>query len=112
MSWTLIWDLGTGSIGNKTPYDRIAIEAPLLEARKIFNDKFPDVDLDASSCPCCGSDFSMYEGETLEDLTRYHRMQYKLSEEGFELISEIPFEEYIDRDDILVIYQTDILFAL
>jgi hypothetical protein len=69
--WTKFWDMHSGG-GQKAKWAMIYIEAPETEAKTIFYNRFGH-NPDRVSCTCCGSDYSISESESLEDLTGYHR---------------------------------------
>ncbi len=66
MGWTRITDMHTGG-GRKTHWDVIYIQASEEVARTVFEQRFEGVDLDASSCNCCGPDFSVSYWGTPDD---------------------------------------------
>lgn len=69
--WTRFMDMHSGG-GCKEPQQYIYIEAPEEEAKVIFFNKFGHSP-DRVSCTCCGSDYSVSDGESLEELTAYDR---------------------------------------
>lgn len=93
--WTEFSDRHSGGGGNMTQ-ERIYIEAEELEAKRVFFARF-DEDPDGVNCYCCGSNYSVYEHETLEEATDCDRDRRGLT-----------LSEFIARDDVAVIYSTDI----
>ena len=91
--WTRFYDMHSGG-GKNMQQDRIYIEAEELEAKRVFFARF-DEDPNGMNCSCCGPNYSIVESETLEDAAEYDRDGLTLS-------------EFIARDDVAVIYSTDI----
>lgn len=56
----------------KTDYKHIFVELPEVEALVWFEERFGQNPNDVA-CECCGSNFSISEGNALEQLTGYHR---------------------------------------
>ena len=69
--WTLFWDMHSGG-GSKEKWEHIYIEAPEEEAIKIFIARFGH-DPHNITCQCCGKDYAIYESDTLEEASDYHR---------------------------------------
>ncbi len=69
--WTKFWDMHSGG-RQKEQWARIYIEAPEQEARVIFYNRFGH-NPERVTCTCCGSDYSTEEGESLLQLSAYHR---------------------------------------
>jgi len=88
--WTHFWDMHSGG-GTKVirlddgsfidgdnyvkegqPINHIYIEAPEDEAKVIFYNRFGH-NPERVSCTCCGGDYSISEGESLAQLTGFHR---------------------------------------
>ena len=69
--WTLFWDMSSGG-RRKEKWSKIYIEAPDEEAIAIFYNRF-DHNPSRVTCTCCGEDYSIEEGESLEQLSGYHR---------------------------------------
>jgi hypothetical protein len=114
--WTKFWDMHSGGI-QKLKWDKIYIEAPEKEACVIFQNRF-DRNPFRVTCTCCGEDYSVQEGETLEQVTGYHRGCHydkkihkyietkdkaKYAYEEYQTV-----EEYKKNEDVLVIYAKDI----
>jgi hypothetical protein len=59
----------------KTEFAYIFIEADEDTAKAYFRERFK-IDPDASACNCCGPDFSIYSGETLEELQYNDRKKF------------------------------------
>lgn len=93
--WTHFRDMhtGEGRVGRKTNWDHIYIEAPQEEAIVIFENRFKRHP-QASSCRCCGPDYSVDEYPTLEEAIRY---------EPFAL------NEHLLRKDVLIISDEQII---
>lgn len=92
MTWTRFFDMHSGG-RPKTAYAQIYIEAPEKQARALFEEIF-DEDAYAVACTCCGENFSVIEGDSLESLSAYDRWD------------EQTVAEFIQRPDICVIYVT------
>ena len=71
MTWTRFMDMHSGG-GRKGPAEKIIIEAPEDEARVVFYNRF-GLSPDRVTCTCCGEDYSVTEGDTLEQITAYDR---------------------------------------
>jgi len=69
--WTKFWDMHSGG-SQKLDWAFIFIEAPLKEAEIIFQNRFGRKP-NRVTCTGCGSDYSIDEGDSLEQLTGYHR---------------------------------------
>jgi len=69
--WTHFWDMHSGG-DQKLQWAHIFIEADEKEATEFFQAAF-DRDPDNVTCHCCGGDYSVSSGESLEQLTGYHR---------------------------------------
>lgn len=72
MTWTRFWDMHSGGSTKEEPYNMIFIEAPEDEAKVIFYNRFGH-NPERVTCSCCGDDYSISEGESLKQLTGYHR---------------------------------------
>lgn len=72
MTWTTLWDMHSGGGTKEPPYEEFYIEAPVKEAKSIFYARFGHSP-DRVSCTCCGPDYSVYEHESLEQASGYHR---------------------------------------
>lgn len=71
MAWTLFWDMHSGG-DTKESWEKIYIEASEEEAKLIFYNRFGH-NPERVSCTCCGEDYSIYESETLEQASAFHR---------------------------------------
>jgi hypothetical protein len=69
--WTRFMDMNSGG-GQKEKWSIILIEAPENEARVIFYNRFGH-NPERVTCTCCGEDYSITEGDSLEQLTAYER---------------------------------------
>ena len=129
MVWTTFWDMHSGG-STKTDYDLIFIEAPMTEAIEIFEEKFNQYPHDVA-CQCCGENFSISSDKNLAQATGFHRRgEYQYHDKDGNIIPKdkawvmgrgtiaevcwegyvdvedtIPLEEYIKREDVLVIRQ-------
>lgn len=63
--WTEFFDMSGGGYRKIKDYGIIYIELPLKEAVEYFESIF-NVYAYGVTCDCCGEDFSISEGETLE----------------------------------------------
>jgi hypothetical protein len=70
--WTQFWDMHSGGGTKEPPYDRIYIEAPMEEAKRVFYNRFGH-NPERVSCTCCGEDYSIDENESFAQLTGFHR---------------------------------------
>jgi hypothetical protein len=71
MTWTTFMDMHSGGY-LKEKWCLIFIEAPQDDAVKIFNDIF-EHDPNDITCSCCCEDYAIYENDTLENASGYHR---------------------------------------
>ena len=69
--WTLFWDMHSGG-SSKEKWDKIYIEAPKIEARIIFYNRFGH-NPERTTCTCCGDDYSIDEDDSLEESSGFHR---------------------------------------
>lgn len=95
-TWTHFMDMHSGG-GCKTDYEHIYIQAPEEQAVKIFEEKFGR-DPHNVTCNCCGSDYSISEDSSLEEITRFQRGKSWLNNREFSL------EEYLNKSDVFVLY--------
>lgn len=72
MTWTQFWDMHSGGGLKQAPYAKIYIEASEEEAIKIFVNRFGHRPDDVA-CDCCGDNYSVSSGESLQEMTSYHR---------------------------------------
>ncbi len=113
--WTQFMDMHSGG-GLKEKYDYIYIEAPENEAEIIFYNRFGH-NPNRVSCTCCGNDYSITEGESLERVTAYER-GCRYDNEKRDYVEEpdarysyksyMTLEEYKNRASALFIYAKDI----
>ncbi len=102
--FVLFWDMLSGGGLKEDPYGNIYIEADSEEEAKIIFYNIFGHNPERVSCTCCGKDYAIYSGDTLEEVSEYHRKESLLSE-----IQEfIPMNEYVKQKDVLVIYAKDI----
>lgn len=73
--WTHFWDMCSGG-GRKLKWDHIFIEAPRDEAELIFQNRFGR-NPNRVTCTCCGPDYSIYDGEDLEEMTAFYRKKHR-----------------------------------
>lgn len=115
--WTQFWDMSTGGY-RKLKWKYIYIEAPWDEVKVIFYNKLGR-NPDKITCSCCGRDYSTHTGETLENVTGYHR-GCAWDDENEEYLEKqwteeetgrpyMPLDKYIKEEDVLVIRAVDIL---
>lgn len=71
MTWTHFWDMHSGG-DQKLTWAHVFIEAEQDRAIKLFMEAFGR-DPENETCNCCGEDYSISEGESLAQLTGYHR---------------------------------------
>ena len=83
---------------SKEKWEYIYIEAPEDEAKVIFYNRFGHSP-ERVTCTCCGDDYSIRDGETLAEVSKYKR------ERGAEIET---VEAYSTRESILVIPRKDI----
>lgn len=68
--WTHFFDMHSGGMVKLGGYDHVYIQLPEEKAIEFFYDKF-GLRPDNVTCDCCGRDYSVTEGPTLEELSRY-----------------------------------------
>ena len=73
--WTHFWDMHSGG-GLKEKQQHIFIEASEAKAKVIFYNRFGH-NPERVTCTCCGPDYAIDEGRSLEKLTLFHRSYYK-----------------------------------
>lgn len=71
MVWTRFMDMHSGG-EEKLPWAKIIVEMPEDEARDWFQREFGRAP-DHVTCGCCGEDYSVYEEETLAEITGHDR---------------------------------------
>lgn len=69
--YTQFWDMHSGG-DQKEDWSQIFIQAPEEEAIAVFYSRFKH-NPRRVTCTCCGQDYSVSEGDTLSQLTGYHR---------------------------------------
>jgi hypothetical protein len=95
--FVLFWDMHSGGGCKESPYEKIYIEAESEdEAKTIFYNRFGHSP-DRVTCTCCGEDYSVDGHDTLEEAADYHRN------------NRYSMEEYLAREDVLLIRAEDIL---
>lgn len=92
--WTLFWDMHSGGYLKQPPKHYIFIEAGKDEAERIFENLYSQSPHDIA-CDCCGENYAVYTGDTLEKITEYHRTKFVSSIETL--------EDFIKRKDVRVI---------
>lgn len=115
--WTQFHDMHSGG-SLKEKWHHIFIEAPIEEAKVIFYNRFGH-NPERVTCTCCGDDYSLSESDSLEQATGYergcgydkelNRYVERPSEHPVFKTKYIPLEEYVAREDILVIREIEIL---
>ncbi len=108
--WTRFHDVHSGG-GKKEKFARCYIEAPEEEAIVIFYNLFGHSP-ERVTCTCCGADYSISEGETLEEITAYERgCDWDTKKKGYveepsQRLSAFPFTTltmYRRRKDVMVV---------
>ena len=113
--WVHFWDMHSGGKTKLPPYEKIYIEASgEEEAINIFCNRFGRHPY-TITCSCCGQDYAISRGESLEDITGFHRhCDYdKETDKYVERPDEwhdsvISLKDYCSRRDVLVIRKEDI----
>lgn len=100
--WTQFWDMHSGGGTAEPPYNHIFIELPKDKACIYFYNRFGHSPWRVS-CTCCGADYSIEQFDSLEDATEYHRTTHRISAG-----QHIPLEDFLQRDDVLVIREPEI----
>ena len=113
--FTRFMDMHSGGGTKQAPYEYIYIEAPEAEARVIFYNRFGHSP-DCVTCTCCGEDYSYGESEDLAQASGFQRgcehedgRYVEREAKMFAYDGYTPLEAYVQRDDVLVIYDSDIL---
>ena len=70
--WTHFFDMHSGGMAKLGDYDHVYIQLPEEKAIEFFYDKF-GLQPDNVTCDCCGRDYSVTEGHTLEGLSSSFR---------------------------------------
>jgi hypothetical protein len=111
--WTQFWDMHSGG-RLKEKWHFIYIEAPQDEAEIIFYNRFGH-NPSRVTCTCCGEDYSISEEKTLEQITGFHRGcaydkngYIEKAKNNYEGDRYQTLEEFVKRDDVLVIYAIEI----
>lgn len=123
MTWTKFWDMHSGGGLKEPPYDKIYIEAEQAVAERVFYTRFGH-NPHRVTCTCCGSDYSIDDGESLKQMTAYHRncryddVQKKWVEERDPNLSKysddpawrpyLTVDEYAKQENVLVITADEI----
>jgi hypothetical protein len=98
MSWTRFMDMHSGG-GAKEKWLYIYIEAPLEEAKVIFYNRFGH-NPERVTCTCCGEDYSISSGESLEQLTGWDRgCEYTVDRYIEEQSARYSFNKYKTLDE-------------
>lgn len=115
--WTRFMDMHSGGSTKEEPYQYIFIEAPEEEAKIIFFNRFGH-NPERVTCTCCGDDYSISDAPTLEEATGFDRGCHydkkeeryveRSSEDRFSLNKYQALDEYLKRDDILIVRQSEI----
>lgn len=93
LTWTKVYVNNPRGV-RPLPFHWVYIQANETLARAIFEDRFK-MSPDQVTCPCCGSDFSLFEEDGhLKDITQWERDDESLA-------------NFVRRDDVLVIYTRD-----
>lgn len=102
-------DMHSGGGTKVSPYEYIYIEAPEAEARVIFYNRFGR-NPDRVTCTCCGEDYSLTEGDSLERLSAYdRRCEWPKGDKDRDLTTaKQTVEEYLARPDVLLIRADEI----
>lgn len=103
MAWTKFMDMYSGGMPKVPPYEYIFIEAKKIVAAGYFVRRF-NQNPHGEFCECCGDNYSISEGETLEDLTEGETLEdlTKLEQRMFAL------EKFLTGDNVLVIQSEEI----
>ena len=109
--WTKFMDTHSGG-DKKENWENIYIEAPKEEAKVIFYNRFGH-NPDRVTCTCCGPDYSIYEEETLAEVTAFERgcdeKEGKYVEEKSKWSKKLlTLAEYKEKEDVLFINEEDI----
>lgn len=111
MDFVLGYALGRGT---EEKWSKIYIEAPESEARVIFYNRFGH-NPERVTCTCCGEDYSISEGESLDQLTAFHRgCNWSESANGYVesksryATEYLTMDEYLHSDDAKFIPESEI----
>src|SRR5688500_13034581 len=121
MTWTKFWDMHGGGTTKVKPFDKIYIETAEDEAKVVFFNPL-GVNPEQISCGCCGEDYSIDDGESLDQLTAFHRncgwdekakawgefRDPRFTQHGDDYRPYITPEEYAKQPDVLIIPAAEI----
>jgi len=107
IKWTFFWDMYSGGAA-KEPYEEIYIEAPRDEAIVIFYNRFGHNPLRVT-CACCGCDYSVEEGDTLDKASAYHRnCEWDQGANCYKTETGKSIAEYEKQKNVLIIRDSEI----
>ena len=110
--WTHFWDMNSGG-KQKEKFEHLYIEAPRNIAEIVFYNRFGHAP-DRVTCTCCGEDYSVTEGDSLEQLTGYQRGCLYKNKKYFETpdsesyVRYVPLEKYLKKPDVAVVLAEEI----
>lgn len=91
--------------GLKTQWEKIYVEASSRDsAIAIFTDKTGQ-DPTLTACECCFRNYSIYEDETLEDASDFHRSHRPRGIAKSDTV--MPLDEYVGKESVLVIHSSE-----
>jgi hypothetical protein len=102
MTWTVFEDMYSGGRA-KLEAEYIYVEASKEEAKKVFR-SHTGLNPDNTTCECCGRDYVIYEYDSLEEASSWRREH--IAQERHNDSTPISMDEYLMRQDIMVIYKT------
>lgn len=114
--WTQFMDMHSGGGLKESPYEYIYIEASANDAQIIFQNRFGH-NPNRVTCTCCGSDYSLSESDSLEQLTGFERgCQYDTNAKLYVDTPSLdrtwkeyePLDDYLRGSKVLVIRNQDI----
>ena len=104
LRWFTFWDSHSGG-GLKTKWEKIYVEAASRDsAIAIFTDKTGQ-DPTLTACDCCGQNYSIYENETLEGASDFHRSHWPrwIAKSA----TVMPLDEYVGKESVLVLNSSE-----
>jgi hypothetical protein len=92
MAWFDYFDMSSGG-KQKTEWEHIYVEADSSDEADVLFETSTGLYPHNITCDCCGEDFVVHKGESLEDVTMFDRKR----------IAVVPLDVYTARPTVLVL---------